>query len=67
MLQRRQRNQILRLKIENEGWLEDEDELNDHIRDYFQNLLTTVGQRNVEEVLDHVECRVSKAMNQDLL
>ncbi|XP_028121690.1 uncharacterized protein LOC114318912 [Camellia sinensis] len=63
MIQRRQRNQLLRLQNEAGVWLHTEHEINQHLLGYFSNLFHSVGQRNVEEVLSMVTPVILKSMN----
>ncbi|KAH7834805.1 hypothetical protein Vadar_019912 [Vaccinium darrowii] len=47
MVQRRQRNQILRLKAEDGAWCTNEDEINGCIAEYFSNLFRDQGSRDM--------------------
>lgn len=63
MVQRRQRNQLVRLKTEEGTLLQSEAAINDHLLHYFQNLLKAAGNRNFSEALSPVTRAVSEEMN----
>ncbi|KAI8525452.1 hypothetical protein RHMOL_Rhmol13G0231200 [Rhododendron molle] len=63
VIQRRQRNQLTRLK-NNEGvWLSEDHEINEHLSEYFSKLFTATGSRDFEEVLHKVDKCVTDDMN----
>lgn len=67
MVQRRQRNQILRLKREDGVWCSTEDEINGCIAQYFSNLFQGLGSRDMEPVLGSLSNCVTSKMNNKLL
>ncbi|OMO53103.1 Endonuclease/exonuclease/phosphatase [Corchorus capsularis] len=62
-IQRRQRNKILRIKDNSGEWLEDEASIVNHFSQYYRDLFTTDGERNWDEVLNHVLELVTSDMN----
>ncbi|CAL5413238.1 unnamed protein product [Camellia sinensis] len=67
MIQRRQRNQILRLQTEDGTWINSESDINHHLLSFFSSLFTSVGNRNLMEALSVVEPMVSDVMNRSLI
>ncbi|KAF7146373.1 hypothetical protein RHSIM_Rhsim04G0047200 [Rhododendron simsii] len=65
--QRRQRNQLLRLKTGGGNWVQDEDGINDLIHNYFSGLFECSGPRDFSEVLANVKCCISEDMNAKLI
>ncbi|CAL5356308.1 unnamed protein product [Camellia sinensis] len=63
VIQRRQRNQILKLQKEDGTWVESVSEIDNYIREYFENLFSNVGVRDMESALSVVEPLVSREMN----
>ncbi|KAE9456633.1 hypothetical protein C3L33_11509, partial [Rhododendron williamsianum] len=49
--QRRQRNQVIRLKSSMGDWIEDDEGINELIQEFFSNLFTHFGRRDFSEVL----------------
>ena len=66
-IQRRNCNQIIRLKTDDASWIEGEEEINAHITEYFKNLFRTLGDRDWSDMLDVVQVKVTEAMNEALL
>ncbi|KAF7135399.1 hypothetical protein RHSIM_Rhsim08G0131400 [Rhododendron simsii] len=65
--QRRQRNQLSKLKNTEGIWLSNEHDINEHLFDYFSNLFQTLGSRDLDGVLKHVEKCVTDDMNASLI
>lgn len=71
-LQRRARNQIMRIKNMDRNWLDKEEDIMCTFTDYFQKLFTKEGVTNdqensdLKEVLSHIDAKVTNKMNQDL-
>ncbi|KAG5521761.1 hypothetical protein RHGRI_034099 [Rhododendron griersonianum] len=49
--QRRQRNQVIKLKSSMGDWIEDDEGINELIKDFFSNLFTYSGRRDFSETL----------------
>lgn len=67
MIQRRQRNQLLRLKIDDGSWIETDSEINFHMGSYFSNLFCSGGSRNMDEALSAIDPVISSSMNSSLI
>ncbi|KAH7849307.1 hypothetical protein Vadar_016040 [Vaccinium darrowii] len=67
MIQRRQRNQLLRLKDDQGSWLESEVDINAHLGNYFSDLFHSRGNRNLEEVLSVIPEVITPDMNSSLI
>ncbi|KAJ4832726.1 hypothetical protein Tsubulata_022476 [Turnera subulata] len=65
-VQRRQRNQILKLKSSEDQWVEGEDDVLQMVFDHFNKLFTSEGVANVDEVLSYIPSLVSVEDNQKL-
>lgn len=66
VIQRRQRNQLTKLKTEAGIVLEAEEEINEHLVTYFQTLFQAAAERDFTEVLSSVTMEVSDEMNVNL-
>lgn len=66
MIQRRQRNQLIKLKNGNGDWLTEEEDINFHLKDYFHSLFLSNESRNMENALSVVGNSISPVMNLDL-
>ncbi|OMO59554.1 reverse transcriptase [Corchorus capsularis] len=62
----RQRNKILSLKVENEDWIENEDEILEVFTQYYEKLFTTEGDRDWHNELEYVPQLVTAAMNEEI-
>lgn len=63
---RRSINVVASLERDDGSMVDDEEDIVEMITTYFDNLFTSSGVNNVEEVLDHIDCRVNDAMNTTL-
>jgi len=66
-VQRRQRNRITMLKVNEDTWCREPNQLMLHIRKFYQTLYETVGQRNFQPVLDQCPSPVNEEMNSHLM
>ncbi|KAL6144500.1 hypothetical protein ACLB2K_055192 [Fragaria x ananassa] len=66
-IQRRQANQIQRLKNDQDLWVEEESGLRMEVESYFHNLFTSVGNRNWSSILEQIPSSVSLEMNEELI
>lgn len=64
--QRRQRNQLVRLKSVHGDWISDEDGINEQIGDFFSNLFSQTGSRDYTGVLNIVDQCITNRMNASL-
>ncbi|XP_028092165.1 uncharacterized protein LOC114292410 [Camellia sinensis] len=67
VVQRRQRNQLVKLKLDTGVWLETDSAINDHLSSYFSHLFQAKGPRNFEDALAAVNLSVTHSMNEALL
>lgn len=67
MIQRRQRNQLLRLKDDNGIWLESENEINSQLGSYFSNLFQSKDNKAMEDALSVIDPVISYSMNSSLI
>lgn len=65
--QRRQRNQVVKLKAGNGEWISDEDGINEHIHGFFSNLFSYSGERDFAEILSVVDHCITDDMNTSLV
>lgn len=65
-IQRRQRNQLLKLKDDGGSWITSDREINNELRGYFQNLFHSDNHPDMEETLAFINPVVSSAMNASL-
>ncbi|KAG5556475.1 hypothetical protein RHGRI_006921 [Rhododendron griersonianum] len=63
LIQRRQRNQILRLKAHDGAWKESDDDINLEIEHYFSSLFSNIGSRDFSSTIDNVTPKISGEMN----
>lgn len=63
MIQRRQRNQLSKLRVEGGSWVSSDREINEQLHDYFSSLFQATGPRNFDLILGQVEASVSQSMN----
>ncbi|KAH7839217.1 hypothetical protein Vadar_001340 [Vaccinium darrowii] len=63
LIQRRQRNQLLRLKSDSGTWLTTDTEINSELKGYFQQLFQSDGHPDMDEALSHVSQVITPAMN----
>ncbi|KAH7854077.1 hypothetical protein Vadar_009826 [Vaccinium darrowii] len=66
-IQRRQRNQLIRLKDDNGVWLNSEGDINHHLGGYFSYLFCSSGHRDMAEALAATPQIISPAINSDLI
>lgn len=66
-VQRRQRNKIPMLRLDDQTWCRDPSTLKQHICSFYQDLFTLVGRRNYQPVLDQCPVVVNEEMNADLI
>ncbi|KAG5556480.1 hypothetical protein RHGRI_006924 [Rhododendron griersonianum] len=66
LIQRRQRNQILRLKAHDGVWKESEDDINLEIGHYFTSLFEDDGPRDFSTSIEHISPSVTREMNRIL-
>ncbi|KAI9077346.1 hypothetical protein K1719_040659 [Acacia pycnantha] len=66
VIQRRQRNKILRLKDEGGVWLEEREEINCTFDAYYRKLFHSVGSRPMEQALAYVDRVVTDEENSNL-
>jgi hypothetical protein len=64
--ERKRRNRITNLKKENNEIIEGQEELKQHIYDYYKSLFTSQPATNLSELLEHVQPRVSNYINDSL-
>jgi predicted XRE-type DNA-binding protein len=64
--ERKRRNRITNLKKENNEIIEGQEELKQHIYDYYKSLFTSQPATNLSELLEHVQPRVSNFINDSL-
>lgn len=67
MIQRRQRNQILRIKNDGGSWLSLDQDINSELRDFFQSLFDSDHPPDMEEALSAVNPVITPSMNSDLI
>ncbi|KAI9071798.1 hypothetical protein K1719_046244 [Acacia pycnantha] len=67
VIQRRQRNKILRLKNDSGVWLEDKEEINKAFSTFYQQLFNSVGPRSLDQALSYVKRVISDAENESLM
>lgn len=65
--QRRQRNQMCRIKDESGVWLLDDSSINGHLQSYYTNLFQASGGRDYSEALMGVEAKISEDVNRMLI
>lgn len=63
VIQRRQRNQLVKLKLELGIWFESDEEINAHLLSYLQDLFKASGPRDFTEALSVVDTKVTANMN----
>lgn len=63
LTQRRQRNQITKIKGEDGVWVSKEDDINSHLQEYFSSLFRSSGTRDFGSVLEKVDKKVTQGMN----
>ncbi|CAL5418630.1 unnamed protein product [Camellia sinensis] len=66
VIQRRQRNQMVKLKTEFGEWCDMDEAINNQLFSYFQKLFKALEARDMTEALSVVDCEVTEAMNADL-
>lgn len=66
-IQRRQRNKLTMLKIDEQHWTRDPKALKQHVMDYYCSLYDSVGPRNIQPILNHCPTVVTTEMNQLLM
>ncbi|KAH7856701.1 hypothetical protein Vadar_004459 [Vaccinium darrowii] len=66
VIQRRQRNQLSKIKDSDGSWISKENEINDHLYDYFSSLFKSSGSRNFDSLLQKVDCYIIDEMNKGL-
>lgn len=66
-VQRRQRNRITMLKINEDTWCREPNAIKQHIRDFYQTLYATGGSRNFKLVLDQCPSPVNDEINAQLM
>lgn len=64
--ERKRRNTIRRLKRDDGSWVDNTDQLKEHISNYFFSLFSSAAGHNNEEILRAVQPRVSEQMNEIL-
>ncbi|KAI9116910.1 hypothetical protein K1719_011909 [Acacia pycnantha] len=67
VIQRRQRNKVLRLKEGGGSWLEDRGEINEAFNAFYQKLFSSVGARQIEQAVSYVDLVVTEAENISLM
>ncbi|KAI9083192.1 hypothetical protein K1719_034925 [Acacia pycnantha] len=67
VIQRRQRNKVLRLKDENGIWLEEREEINKAFSDFYQNLFRSGGSRCIDQAISYVREVVTAEENERLM
>ncbi|KAK4252603.1 hypothetical protein QN277_014354 [Acacia crassicarpa] len=67
VIQRRQRNKILRLKNEQGCWLEEKEDINRLFCEFYRGLFKSGGSRPLEETLAYVPCVVTVEDNENLM
>ncbi|KAF7812941.1 uncharacterized protein G2W53_033917 [Senna tora] len=58
-VKRRQRNKILSLKVDDDIWFDNEDDITDKFNDFYKKLFNTLGSREMVEVLSFVSWGVT--------
>ncbi|KAF7806997.1 putative RNA-directed DNA polymerase [Senna tora] len=66
-LQRRAQNRITRIKNADENWIDQEEEILKCFQEYFQNLFTSAGNRNLTNAIEVITPLVSTTMNNELI
>lgn len=64
---RRQRNSILKIRDEHGSWISEAADIAKVFTYYYTNLFTASQPRSIEEVLNHLDCRIDDNMNVKLL
>ncbi|KAF7127011.1 hypothetical protein RHSIM_Rhsim11G0149500 [Rhododendron simsii] len=64
--QRRQRNQISKIKDNMGIWLTEERDINEHLNSHFSSLFKSSGQRDFRPILQNVEVCITDGMNRTL-
>lgn len=67
VIQRRQRNQLIRLKDDTGTWLTEEDDINHHLGGFYSDLFRSNPQRNMDEALAAISQVITPSMNQSLI
>jgi len=67
IIQRRQRNKITMLKVDEQNWSRDPKVLKQHIVDYYRSLYDLVGPRNFQPILNQCLKVVTTEMNEHLM
>jgi len=65
--QRRHPNTINRLQDGNDHWVEDEEQLEKLLLDYFNNIYKSKGVQDLSQIIDLVQPRITAEMNQRLM
>ncbi|OMO94917.1 reverse transcriptase [Corchorus capsularis] len=65
-LQRRQFNKILKIKNNSGDWIDKEEDIMENFCQFYEDLFTSEGNRDWDEVLDVVPCLISEEMNVNL-
>lgn len=65
--ERKRSNRIGKLRKENGGWEEEEAEKRRFISNYFENFFRSSGYRNTQKLLDCVQRKVTRSMNENLM
>lgn len=66
-VQRRQRNKISMLRLEDQTWSRDPETLKQHICHFYQSLFTLAGDQNYQPLLEQCQEVVSEEMNANLI
>lgn len=67
IIQRRQRNIIIRIKGEYEVWKDNEEEISSYFKEFFVNLFSSASQRDLSNALNFVNPKVSEDDNNQLI
>lgn len=65
--QRKRTNTVRRLQDANEHWVENEEEIEKHFLNYFNDIYKSKGVQQLNQVIDLVQPRIKMEMNQKLM
>lgn len=66
-VQRRQMNKVARIRNDDGDWLENEGDIGDSFKVFYEELFTSSGPRDLSYALSYVQRKVTSEMNSDLL
>lgn len=66
-IQRRQRNKVVKLKSEDDNWIDNPSDIGECFKKFYSDLFEIVGLREYEDVLDYVQPVISEDTNAELI